>query len=410
MNLGILWESLISSLIAFSIGLISIYSCHHLAKYTNLLDKPDRIRKFHDNVTPTSGGIGITIAFIGGLLMAYYLTSQIIPPKLFLFLPYFSVAALLMVAMGLYDDIHGLSSKPKFIVQIVAAVITCMGLEFSYMDSLLTHSGFGESLVFKAGLYAIFSFWIVLGSNSINLIDGVDGLASTLTLLIIFGLSVIGLSWGVYDYSLFLYPLGGAVVAFLIFNRPPASIFMGDTGSLLIGYVLGTITLLLALQAEKWMYGLSLLFLFGMPLLDTLLSVIRRIKRNINPFESDSNHIHHVIQRHYKSPAMAVISIGLVSLLFIIISISLATTTDPLLFWLIFGMTALTFGIVTVLYHTKLNQRSTLLRNYSNIAESGQVRFKIPLRSLRNIAIKDDLEPDDKENESTEKPNRAVSR
>ena len=364
MDLSLFSDTIISSIAAFTIGLIAIYSCHHLAKYTNLVDKPDLVRKFHHKITPTSGGIGISIAFITGVLLTYVLSKSSMTVQLATFMPYFSAAAVIMIATGVYDDLFGLSSRPKFIVQIVTALITCIGLEQAYLESLFINDWSAYAITVRILVYSIFIFWLVLGSNSINLVDGVDGLATILSLMIIFGLTVIGINWNFVDFSIFLYPLAGALLAFLLFNRPPASIFMGDTGSLLIGYVISTVTLVLALETPYWPYALSLPILFGMPLLDTLLSVIRRVKMGINPFESDSNHIHHIIQRHYKSPAIAVISLGLANLLLVMLSILLATTGSVPLFWLVFGLTVVGFATIVAVYNVKLNDDKSRLSGY----------------------------------------------
>ena len=360
MKFGLQFGSVIGGLSSFLVGLIAIFGCHYLAKYTNLFDKPDQLRKFHARVTPNSGGIGIAIAYSLGLALSCYLATGGITDNMIHFAPYFLIGTTIIIALGVIDDISGISSKTKLLIQLAAAIVTCAGLEITFMDGFLAGTSRGAASVFllKGGLYILFAFWIVSITNSINLVDGVDGLASVLALLVMAGILIIGISWGITEYSIILYPLAGAVLAFLVFNRPPAYIFMGDTGSLLIGYVLATIALMLAIQAQHWMHSISLIILFGFPLLDTLLAVIRRIGNNVSPFESDSNHLHHLLQRHYNGAGMVILVIGSISLLLTIIGIVLATTTDPLLFYLLFGLTALAFVFTVVLYSLNGNKNT----------------------------------------------------
>lgn len=347
----------------FLLGLLAIYLCHPLAEVISFIDDPDNIRKFHEIPTPSTGGIGIAFAFSAGVLFILSFGEDLITESLQHFIYYFAAAAAVIVFTGIKDDLHGLSSKPKFLMQALASIIIIVGLHNTYLVTHSSISGWGYAN--QLALYALLTLWIVSNCNSINLIDGVDALAGSISLSIIAGIGTLAFMWSIFDVVTFLVPLGVSIAAFLLFNRPPASIFMGDSGSMLIGLTLAVSSIIVGLQAPHWMYGLSLIILFGMPLTDTVLSIVRRLKSNINPFESDSNHLHHVIQRYYKSPYMAVFIMSTISTIFVILGILLANTTNILLFFTAYGLLLLLFSLTVVIYYHNLNKGNTFISHPS---------------------------------------------
>lgn len=373
--------AILSGLVALFVGLIAVYFSHHLAEFTNLTDDPDLVRKFHEKSTPTSGGIGIGVGYLAGFITFVITGSEFITDPLQLFFVYFSIGAAVIFATGLYDDIFGLSSQPKFLLQGVAALIIIYGFDTQLISTHASYADLGVAP--KTVLYALIGLWLVSGCNTINLIDGVDGLAGSITITILFGLGVISLSWNVLEAGVFIYPMAGAILAFLYFNRPPASIFMGDTGSLLIGFSLSTAIIVMGLYAAHWMYSLSLIILFGVPLLDTVLSIIRRVRDQKNPFESDSNHIHHLIQRHYKSPYMAIVILSTVSLLLVLLGILLANTTSSVLFFTVFGITMCLFLIVAITYTIQLRKQGSII--HENLKLPVLSPGEPGLRSVRDL-------------------------
>jgi UDP-GlcNAc:undecaprenyl-phosphate GlcNAc-1-phosphate transferase len=272
-------------------------------------------------------------------------------------------------------------------MQIMSGLVLITGLHLHIVPSIASYAQLPVYLLLP--IYMAMLFWIVAVCNMINLVDGVDGLASSIALVILFGLAWIGQSWETAAASWIIYPLIGAIGAFLIFNKPPASIFMGDTGSLMIGFSLASATILLVLYATHWMYSLSLILLFGVPMIDTLLSIIRRVKEGQNPFESDSNHLHHIIQRHYNGPAMAIIILGGVSMLLVMLGILLANTIDPILFLTVFGMTILLFIVTVIAYVKQLNRRDSLVG--VNLYEAPSIT-EAKLTTLESVKNKDEAE------------------
>ena len=351
-----------AALLTFLVGMVAVYICHPLAQWLNIVDSPDKVRKFHKNPTPTTGGIGIAIAFYTGMLTLNYFAGDFITGSMADFMVYLVVGSVVIVTTGFLDDLHGFSSRPKFILQILAATIIVFGLDQTFIEN---HASYGNlGFVGKFGLYALITLWLVSNCNSINLIDGVDALAASVSLTIGLGLTVVGFIWGNSDVLLLMIPLLGAIGAFLMYNRPPASIFMGDTGSLLIGFVLSTGSVVLSLNAPKWIFTFGIVAMFALPLLDTILSIIRRVKENQNPFESDSNHVHHVIQRYYKSPYMSIGIMTTFSALMVLMGVLLSNISNEMLFFSSIAIMGLLFAGLIALYVVGLNKSNSVLGSH----------------------------------------------
>ena len=282
---------LLSGGLAFLITFFSIPVIIEVAKDKKLFDEPDE-RKVHKAVTPTLGGLGIFAGFIVASLMG-------VPPTMSFVLQYFMAAIMVIFFLGIKDDILILSATKKFIGQLVAAgiIIKFGGVEINNMHGFL-------------GLYEIprtFSvlltlFTIVVITNSFNLIDGVDGLAGCLGLLTssIFGAYFLATSQ--LMYAVMAFSLAGSLVAFLIYNFSPAKIFMGDTGSLLIGLLNSVFVIKFMDVAADPALGLPLesapaigFAILIIPLFDTLRVVSIRIINRRSPFSPDRNHIHHFL-------------------------------------------------------------------------------------------------------------------
>ena len=344
----------------FLFGIMAIYLCHHLASTIKSIDIPDNLRKGHKIPTPSTGGIGIFLTFLVGLIFALKQPVYAFSDELLSFAPYFLFSICLIAATGFYDDVKGLSSKPKFTLQIAASLIIVVGLDQTLLASSITYSEL--PIYTKLLLHSLFILWIVANCNAVNLIDGVDGLAGSIALTIIAGLCALAGYWGQYDMILILLPLAAAILPFLVFNRPPASIFMGDTGSLLIGFVLPVLALVIGLNSPHWSYNIILIAFFGVPLLDTVTSIFRRVSMGINIFESDNNHAHHVIQRKYKSPGMAILVMVALSIIFQTYGLWLATLTTVADMVIAVGTFILSAASFVVYYYLNLMNKNSYFR------------------------------------------------
>lgn len=328
------------------------------AKSHNINDHPDEFRKFHTSPTPATGGLAIGFAFLIGLL----LVNEISPSSnaaINNFLWYFFAGSIVIFTTGIIDDVIGLSSKPKFLLQTIAAIITIVGIHQEFFPRFANIEAYSALTI--AAIFVLLWFWIVANTNMINLIDGVDGLASTISLTILFGLMIIALNWEIVESNRFIIPLSAAIIGFLAFNKPPASVFMGDTGSLLIGYAIAVISLVVCFHAPHWMYSFSLILLPAVPGLDTLFSIIRRTKKGINPFESDHHHMHHILQKYFKSPALTDITLGSISLIFVLTSILLANTKGDVLYFAVLAILFLLVTSIAVMYYFKMDRINSIV-------------------------------------------------
>ncbi len=281
---------LLSGGLSFIITFFSIPVIIQVAKDKKLFDEPDE-RKVHKNVIPTLGGLGIFAGFVIATLLGVPLGSSE--------LQYFIAATVVVFFLGLKDDILILSASKKFAGQVIAAGIL---IQFGGVQLNDMHGLFGVHHIPAAASVALTLLTIIMITNSFNLIDGVDGLAGSLGILTtaVFGCYFAYI--GQFTYAIMAFSLTGSLVSFLIYNFPPAKIFMGDTGSLLVGLVnsilvIKFINIASAADAKFPVaaapaIGFAVLMI---PLFDTLRVFGMRILSRRSPFSPDRNHIHHFL-------------------------------------------------------------------------------------------------------------------
>ncbi len=284
-------DVLLTASVSFIISFLAIPVVLQIAEQKKLYDVPDE-RKVHTHAVASLGGVGI----FGGFLLASLLSIQgYLNPEF----QYFFAAALVIFFLGLKDDLVVLSASKKFVGQVIAASIL-IHLGGIRLDSM--HGLFGFEHLPEGFALALSYLTIIMIINSFNLIDGVDGLAAslgTLTMLI-FGTYFFMINY--QAYALLAYALAGSLVAFLIFNHHPAKIFMGDSGSLMIGLINAILVIkfinvasdpsVLVPISSAAAIGFAILII---PLLDTLRVFSIRIVNGRSPFTPDRNHIHHLL-------------------------------------------------------------------------------------------------------------------
>ena len=199
------------------------------------------------------------------------------------------VAFGLVFVLGLVDDFHNLRAELKFSLQIAAAVLVTLG---GFTISVIRIPGLPE---FSLGIfgYPITALWIVTISNAINLVDGVDGLAGGITGISALSLGVMCLLQGQVMPALLAFSLLGAVLGFLAFNLPPARIFMGDSGSLLLGFVLAVIPLMVETSSTSIVDMLAPATVLLVPIIDTISAIARRVRARRPIYKPDRDHVHH---------------------------------------------------------------------------------------------------------------------
>lgn len=282
---------------------------HHI----NLIDRPNG-RSAHSVVIPKGAGIVFSFVFLISVLLFGLLHADTLN-YLYIFLSF-----IIVFITGIYDDIKCISSKKKFTFIIIAALI-------AYFDgfqilSLGNYFGVELSLGYLALPFTIFA--IVGFTNAINLTDGLDGLAGSISSLILCALLYIGVNHN--DDILIYLPLFllASLIAFLILNWYPAKVFMGDSGSLFLGFTIA----LLSIYALQYINPVSVLFLTAVPILDTLMVMRRRRQRNQSLFIADKNHLHHILLDVKQDYLFTVLTLLKVQLIFGLIFIQVYNKSD----------------------------------------------------------------------------------
>ena len=282
---------LFSTTLAFLVTYFSIPVIIRVAKVKHLFDEPDA-RKVHKEVIPTLGGLGIFAGFVIAVLMG-------VPPDVSPEMQYIVAASLILFFLGINDDIMNMSASKKFIFQLAAAAVV---VRFADINLKNLYGLFGINDIPYMASFVISIFTIIVITNALNLIDGVDGLAGSIGFLasVIFGTYF--LIENHLAYAVMAYSLAGGIFAFLIYNFSPAKIFMGDTGSLLLGLcasifvikfinLAGTPNAIVHLVSAP-AFGFAVLMV---PLFDTLRVFTLRILDRRSPFSPDRLHIHHYL-------------------------------------------------------------------------------------------------------------------
>lgn len=268
--------------ISFLLCLLLTPLCRDVFLRAGLVDRPDGDRKSHARAVPRVGGLPIVLSCAGAFAFLFLLYDR----KLYIqhgqvlhgVLP----AAAVMFAVGLLDDIFGLKPLQKLAGQSVAAILAVgLGVRLS-----LTHLSPTVCILFSIG-------WLICCTNAVNLIDGMDGLATGVSLLATVTTLGMAIKYGHFGLALVTAPLAGALIAFLRYNFSPASIFLGDCGSLTTGFLLGCFGLVWSQHAHTVIGLAAPLMALALPLTDVGLAIGRRFLRNAPIFQGDRRHIHH---------------------------------------------------------------------------------------------------------------------
>ncbi len=295
-------------------------------------------RKIHRGAIPRIGGIGISLGTLLPIFLLFYIHSGIeIRTNNSIFL--FFAGGLGISLVGLFDDIRGINAKVKFLFQIAIAVMAT--LHGALITSLPMPWGRLELGFFG---YILTVFWIIGIINAFNLIDGMDGLSSGITLFSSLTIAMLAIVNGYLPTALVALALAGAVTGFLIYNFNPAKIFMGDSGSMFIGYILAILSLRSQSKAHAVVSILVPIIAMGLPILDTTLAFMRRLLRHQSIFSADKQHIHHFLLSLGFNQRKTVLIMYSISILFTILSMlmifkkSLDTNIDTFLIVIVFAI------------------------------------------------------------------------
>jgi UDP-GlcNAc:undecaprenyl-phosphate/decaprenyl-phosphate GlcNAc-1-phosphate transferase len=264
--------------------ILSFVFIHFLIKYSKVLGLQDipNARSAHTRIVPRSAGLGFVSAALISLCVFEF--DHVVKNY------YVYISILAVMLLGLVDDKFNISHRVKFLgLLLIAGVVAFNGVT---INSLGNYFGYEVTLVLWLAIP--FTIFAVVGfTNALNLMDGLDGLAGGLTTIILFAFLMIGYTHNdqfiVFVSATFIV----TILAFLIFNWHPAKIFMGDSGSLTLGFVIS----ILSVKSLAYMTPSAVLFIMALPLIDTFIVMRRRIQRGQSPFKADKNHIHHFMYR-----------------------------------------------------------------------------------------------------------------
>ncbi|MDP8203312.1 MAG: MraY family glycosyltransferase [Candidatus Tenebribacter mawsonii] len=251
----------------------------------NLLDHPQQ-RKIHTVTTPIAGGLSFGIPIILIQILIYFLF-----PEFGFQLLYLAVGGFLMLLLGFLDDKARIKANYKLITQIVIITI----IYFAGFNIQLLTNPFGETIALGCFSFPVTILWFLLVVNAFNLIDGLDGLASGIAIIVATVLLAVGYSKSNTIIIFSSLTLIGANLAFLRYNFYPAKIFMGDTGSLFLGFNIAAISIV-GKGEFKGITSMTLLvpiIALAIPIMDTALAIFRRVNKKENIFQADKEHIHH---------------------------------------------------------------------------------------------------------------------
>lgn len=309
----------------FSVGLISTLIttplASKLAAIFGAMDQPSA-RKVHARALPRLGGVSIYLGFVFASLTAFYIRSTgLIDFDANLLIAILG-SALVVLVLGALDDVFSVKPHVKLIWQIVAAsIVIAFGVSVDFISN-----PFNGLFYLYAFSFPLTLFWMVGITNSINLIDGLDGLAAGVVGIAAVTLFLVSILRGQPQISsVVLVALAGVAFGFLFHNFYPASIFLGDSGSLLLGFLLAIASVVGALKSTLFVVFIIPVLILAVPILDTLLAILRRIFLKKHIFQADDKHIHHRLLKLGFSHRGAVIAIYVCCLILSLIALFLVS-------------------------------------------------------------------------------------
>ena len=331
------------------------------ARRFKLYDDPDGVRKIHTGEIPRLGGIAIAAGFltplIGLLFYSNVYTVELKEDELRLTVFLIGIAAI--IALGIYDDLKGCGAGLKLVVQgLIGVLLWYGGISFK------TIYIFDQTISFGWLSLPLTMLWVAGVINAMNLIDGLDGLAGGVAFFA--AISLFSIAWldGDPILALFGAALAGSALGFLLYNFAPAMIFMGDTGSMMIGYAFAAAALWSAEKRTTAMAMMLPALALGLPLFDTLYAFVRRIIQRKSPFESDREHIHHRLLDAGLSHRNAVLVLYGVCVVLTVAAVVMRSTDDPT-----YGMVVLTLATSIFIATRWMFRRSRRIRKESDASK-----------------------------------------
>ena len=332
-------------LAAMVVTMLAMPAVVRLAVRLGAIDMPgkagtDSERHLHTTPTPRMGGLAIFLGFLAAILLMMQLNLRLVTML---------IGAAILVGLGMVDDARGLPASLKLLVQVVAATIAASGgslIRYLSAPRFLSSSGHLDLGIWAMPLTV---FWIVLITNAVNLIDGLDGLAAGVSLISSICLVIVALVYSDMTVAVICGALTGGCAGFLPYNISPARIFMGDTGSTFIGYVLAVASIQGLFKIYALISFAVPFFMLGLPIFDVCFAVVLRLSHGENPMKADRKHV------HYRLLDMGLTKQQTVAVLYVISGIlgvtAVLLSTVKTLRWVPFGVAILVFGFVAYRFY-----------------------------------------------------------
>ncbi|WP_311650415.1 glycosyltransferase family 4 protein [Selenomonas artemidis] len=332
-------DHVLAFMIALGVALFLTPVVISFARRTGALDAPDA-RKVHVRPIPRIGGIGIYAAFMVSVLVQMSISD--LSPELMTSLWGLLAGGTIIVAIGIIDDYRDLPAKVKLLGQILAACVLVIG--FDVRIDVITDP-LGDFIYLEYFAIPATIFWVVGLTNTVNLIDGLDGLAAGVSSIAAVTIFLVAMEEGIPFVAMITAALAGAAIGFLYYNFNPARIFMGDTGSMFLGFMLAGISVIGAVKSAATIALIVPILALGLPILDTTFAIVRRARNHRPIFKPDKGHLHHRLLAHGFTQKQAVLLMYVVSALFGLCALALtAVSTQAALLIIIIVAAAVFIG------------------------------------------------------------------
>ncbi len=303
-----------------------------VAKKLNIVDLPNE-RKVHQGATPRLGGLAIYAAFVLGALALGIFTRQVAA---------LLIAGSLVMLTGFIDDYKGLSPKLKLLGQVISSLVL---IEGGFYVDFITNP-FSEAGLISLGIFTIpvTIIWLTGVSNAVNLIDGLDGLCAGVSAIAAITMMLVCIAQGQMETAALAAVLAAAAFGFLRYNFHPAKTFMGDCGSLFLGFIMGALSIMGLSKGATIISIFIPLIIMGIPIFDTFFAISRRALLHKPIFGADKGHLHHSLLQLGLSHRQTVLVIYLISALLGVSAILLAYLTGAQAVALLIVVTLITFA------------------------------------------------------------------
>jgi UDP-GlcNAc:undecaprenyl-phosphate GlcNAc-1-phosphate transferase len=308
--------SFVQYLILFSSSLLCVGSLtpvmRRIAIKKQIVDKPNESHKTHSNPIPYLGGVAIVIgvtlvSYIALFVVGFSLTKVLLASSIL-------IPALLVGAIGLVDDVKKLTPLSRFVAQNAIAIVSTQILIATETVGSPT-----DNVLFD---FLITMFWIVGLTNALNFFDNIDGGASGTAAISASFLFILAIQGSQFSIAALALVLAGGTIGFLLWNRPPARIYMGDAGSLFLGLLIASLTIRFDPNPINRFAGFSVpFFIMAVPIMDTSVVVIKRLVRRVSPFQGGRDHLSHRLMRAGLTKRQSVVSLWLITIFFCLIAL-----------------------------------------------------------------------------------------